>query len=85
LEHFDFYRLYYYIAKNRLDPTQTITMKMLFECGMFGRIKHGVKLLGRGSHLIDRPLNFELTDATESAIKAVKEKGGSVTCIYKTD
>jgi ribosomal protein L15 len=60
-------------------------MKMLFDCGMFSRIQNGVKLLATGKHLVDRPLKFELTDASAEAINVVKEKEGSVTCVFKTD
>ncbi len=30
------------------------------------------------------PLKFEVSDASEEAISAIKKAGGSVTCIYRT-
>jgi large subunit ribosomal protein L15 len=84
LDSLSFYRLYYFIQRQRIDTTKTITMRDLFEAGVFSNIKYGVKLLAGGAHLIDRPLHFEVTEASEAAIKAVKEKGGSVTCVYRT-
>jgi len=62
------------------------------DAGIFKRTKFGVKLLGRGSFgLADKlkqmqipPLHFEVSDASEWAIKAIKEAGGSVKCIYRT-
>jgi large subunit ribosomal protein L15 len=85
LDPLNFNRLYYYIEKNRIDPSKVITIRDIFEAGVFSRIKHGVKLLAGGLDKIDRPLHFEVTDASQSAIDAVKSKGGSVTLIYKTD
>lgn len=80
----NFTNLYYYIAKGRIDTSKAITMKDLFEAGMFSTTQYGVKLLARGVERIDRPLHFEVTDASKTAISAVKAKGGSVTVIYKT-
>ncbi|CAG9311301.1 unnamed protein product [Blepharisma stoltei] len=84
LKPLSFSHLYYFISKGRIDTTKTITMKDLFEAGVFSRIKDGVKLTARGFNLIDRPLHFDLTDATPAAIKAVNEKGGSVMITYRT-
>lgn len=62
------------------------------DAGIFKRTRFGVKLLGRGSFgFVDKlkemgipALNFEVSDASEWAIKAIKEAGGSVKCIYRT-
>ena len=59
-------------------------MRELFEAGVFSSIKTGIKLLGRGLQLIDRPLHLEVADASKSVVDAVKEKGGSVTLVYRT-
>lgn len=80
----NFYRLYYFIQRSRIDTTQPITMRDLFEAGVFSSVKYGVKLVGRGAQLIDRPLHLEVTEASAAAIEAIKAKGGSVTCVYRT-
>lgn len=85
LDPLNFSRLYYYIEKGRIDTNKPITIRDIFEAGVFSRIKHGIKLLSRGLEKIDRPLHFEVTDASKSAIDAVNAKGGSVKLIYKTD
>jgi len=77
-------KLFYYIEKGRIDTSKPITMKELFEAGVFSKIEWGVKLLAGGAQKIDRPLHLEVSDATENAIEAIKNKGGSVKCIYKT-
>lgn len=74
----------YAIHKGRIDATKTITIKVLHDAGVFSTAKYGIKLVGRGLKTIDRPLHFEVSDASESVIKAIKEKGGSVKCIYRT-
>jgi large subunit ribosomal protein L15 len=84
LEPLNFSRLYYYINKGRIDTNKPINLQGLFEAGIFSSIKYGVKLLGGGEGIIDRPLHFEVTDASQKAINAVKEKGGSVTLMFRT-
>jgi len=74
----------YFIYKGRLDVTKPITIKALHDAGVFGTAKFGVKLIGRGLETIDRPLHFEVSDASESVIAAIKAKGGSVKCVYRT-
>lgn len=81
-------KIVYLIRKGRLDATQPITMKSLFQSGAFTDTKYGVKILGNGlddlKH-IEGSLHFEVTDASQSVIDAVKEKGGSVTSVYHTE
>ena len=36
-----------WIDMGRIDPTQTITMKEIYDSNIVGKIKHGVKLLGK--------------------------------------
>ena len=84
LDTISFQKLYYYIEKDRLDTSVPITIRALFECGALSSCKYGLKLLGGGSNKIDRPLHFELSDASKSAIDAVKAANGSVKCIFRT-
>jgi len=87
LEKTNVHNLLYFIRKGRLDASKPITMKDMFEAGVFTEITYGVKILGRGAELIeqlDTPLHLEITDASQSVIDAVKAKGGSITSVYHT-
>lgn len=59
------------------------------EARMINRVKHGVKLLGRGSEDLARVLNgkkitIEVADATENAIEAIKATGSNINVVYRT-
>ena len=51
--------------------------RRLKEAGLIRREKDGVRLLGQGE--LKAKLAFEVTGASQSAIKAVEAKGGTVT------
>lgn len=59
-----------------------ITMKHLYDANVVGKIKHGVKLLGKNTDSLKIPVNLEVTKASQSAIKAVEAAGGKVTATY---
>lgn len=80
-------RIAYHIQKGDLDPSQPITMKTLFDAGILSKIKHGVKILGKGSDrlvALGMPINLEATDFSETAIEALKQTGGSANVQYRT-
>jgi large subunit ribosomal protein L15 len=60
-----------------LDGKKPITVAALKEAGLIRREKDGVRLLGNGE--LKAKLAFEVTGASQSAIKAVEAKGGTVT------
>jgi large subunit ribosomal protein L15 len=60
-----------------LDAKKPITVAALKEAGLIRREKDGVRLLGNGE--LKAKLAFEVTGASQSAIKAVEAKGGTVT------
>ena len=60
-----------------LDGKKTITVAALREAGLIRREKDGVRLLGQGE--LKSKLAFEVTGASQSAIKTVEAKGGTVT------
>jgi len=64
----------YAIHKGRIDTSKTITIRDLYLAGLFHTAKYGVKLLAKGAEKIDRPLNFEVSDASATLIKIIKEK-----------
>jgi large subunit ribosomal protein L15 len=62
-------------------------MKVLFDTGIVNKITHGVKVLGQGSQKIEAlgvPITMEVSNATERAIEAIKNTGGSIKMIYRT-
>ena len=65
------------VDSGRLDGKKTITVAALKEAGLIRREKDGVRLLGKGE--LKAKLAFEVTGASQSAIKAVEAKGGTVT------
>jgi large subunit ribosomal protein L15 len=65
------------VGSGRLDGNKTITVAALKEAGLIRREKDGVRLLGMGE--LKAKLSFEVTGASQSAIKAIEAKGGTVT------
>lgn len=65
------------IEAGALDGNKLITVEALKEAGLIRRAKDGVRLLGSGE--IKGKLAFEVTGASQSAVKAVEAKGGTVT------
>jgi large subunit ribosomal protein L15 len=64
------------IDAGALDGSKPITVEALREAGLIRRPKDGVRLLGSGE--IKGKLAFEVTGASQSAVKAVEAKGGTV-------
>ena len=64
------------IDAGALDGSMPITVEALREAGLIRRAKDGVRLLGSGE--IKGKLAFEVTGASQSAVKAVEAKGGTV-------
>eukprot|EP00163_Fabomonas_tropica_P018285 TRINITY_DN32560_c0_g1_i1.p1 TRINITY_DN32560_c0_g1~~TRINITY_DN32560_c0_g1_i1.p1 ORF type:complete len:282 (+),score=46.98 TRINITY_DN32560_c0_g1_i1:194-1039(+) len=70
-----------WVDQGRIPLDRPLTMKVMQDCGLVTRIKTGgVKLLGKGD--ISVPLSIEVTDASKSAIKAVRKAGGEVKLVY---
>jgi large subunit ribosomal protein L15 len=65
------------VDAGRLDGKKPITVEALQQAGLIRRAKDGVRLLGNGE--LKAKLAFEVTGASQSAIKAVEAKGGTVT------
>lgn len=77
----------YAVEKKRIDPTQTITINDLYNAGVMKKCDYGVKLLARGAEKLGHlglALDLEVSDASEAAVQAVKELGGSVKAVYNT-
>lgn len=63
-------------------------MKDLFESSVINKCTYGVKLLGKGYldfKKLNLPMHLEVSDASQSAIEAIKEAGGSIKVVYHTE
>jgi large subunit ribosomal protein L15 len=82
MEELNLGKLQDWIDQGRLDPSQPITMKHLQDSNIVGKIKHGVKVLAKGSENFQTPIKLEISRASKSAIDAIENKGGRVTTMY---
>lgn len=76
------------ISKKRIDPTKPITMKELFESGAVSRIRKGLIIVEAGSEDFKKlgiQIKLEVSDATEEAIKIIKETGSTLVAVYHTE
>jgi large subunit ribosomal protein L15 len=73
------------IEKGTLDAKDVVDAEALVRCGVLRRIRHGVRLLGKGE--IKVALQFAVYGASKSAVEAVEKAGGSVKILapQKTD
>ena len=80
--------LRHWVAEQRIDGSQTITMRTLRDSGAIGpHVRHGVKLLASGYHTATHspplpPLHIEVSDASASAKRAIEAAGGSVKLVW---
>jgi large subunit ribosomal protein L15 len=80
--------LVYAYRKHRIDITKPLTMRALFEGSIINKCPYGVKILGKGlmefKHL-NVPMHLEVSDASETAIEAIKAAGGTIKVVYHTE
>ncbi|MEH6527513.1 MAG: 50S ribosomal protein L15 [Sneathiella sp.] len=65
------------IDAKKLNAKETITIAMLQEAGVVGKVVDGVRLLAKGE--LTSKVSFEVSGASKSAIEAVEKAGGTVT------
>lgn len=77
-------KLQLFVDMGRLDASKPITIKELVDSGLVtcSRVKHGIKLLGKGAQHLSSPLTIEVSQASKGAIEAVEAAGGSITSVY---
>lgn len=71
-----------------MDTSKVITQKDLKDAGVIAKVKDGVKLLSKGIERfkdLNLKLDLEITDASATALEAIKAAGGSVQHKYRTD
>jgi large subunit ribosomal protein L15 len=69
-------RLQSAIEAGRLDAAQPVNAETLHAAGLVGRVRDGVRLLGKGE--LKTKLSIEVAGASKSAVAAVEKLGGSV-------
>jgi len=79
-------KILYLIHKGRLDASKPIGVKEIFYAGGVSKVVDGVKLLSRGAENLKMfpKLDLVLQSATQKAIQAVNENGGSITITHGT-
>lgn len=79
-------KILYLIHKGRIDPSKPIGIREIFYSGGVSKVVDGIKLLSRGKEYLKDypPLNIIIQSATEKAIQAINERGGSVTISHGT-
>jgi large subunit ribosomal protein L15 len=79
-------KILYLIYKGRIDPAKPIGVKEIFYAGGVGKVVDGIKLLSRGADNLKHfpKLDLIVQSATEKAIHAIKECGGSITVSHGT-
>lgn len=75
-------RLQYWIDQGRLNPSEPITIRELYQSRCIHRVADGVKLLGDGASHLTTPIQIVVSRASQSAIQAVEAAGGSIVCRY---
>jgi large subunit ribosomal protein L15 len=69
-------RLQAAVDAGRLDPAATVDGDALVNAGLVGKIRDGVRLLGRGE--LTAALTIEVAGASKAAVAAVEKAGGKV-------
>jgi large subunit ribosomal protein L15 len=67
------------IDAKKLNVKETVTIAMLQEAGVVGKVVDGVRLLAKGE--LKTKVSFEVSGASKAAIAAVEKAGGTVTLI----
>ena len=64
------------IDAGKLNANESVTVDSLVSAGILRRKKDGVRLLGNGK--LNTAVNFDISGASKSALKAVEKVGGKV-------
>lgn len=77
-------KLQLFLDMGRIDASKPITIKELVDSGMVtcSRVKHGIKLLGKGAEHLTTPVSIEVSQASKGAIEAIEAAGGTITSVY---
>ena len=71
------------VDRGLIDPSKPVTMKTLYDAGLFSRVpEHGIKLCSAGALWFQAKLDLYITSASETARAVIEASGGRVTTVY---
>ena len=76
---FNLDRIQYFIDNGRLDDKEVINTENLLKAKLISKEKNGLKILGRGN--LKSKVVFEVSGASEKAIKLIEKAGSKITVI----
>ncbi|MEL0232095.1 MAG: 50S ribosomal protein L15 [Hyphomicrobiales bacterium] len=76
---FNLDRIQYFIDNGRLNDKEVINTENLLKAKLISKEKNGLKILGRGN--LKSKVAFEVSGASEKAIKLIEKAGSKITII----
>jgi large subunit ribosomal protein L15 len=76
---FNLDRIQYFIDNGRLNDKEVINTENLLKAKLISKEKNGLKILGRGN--LKSKVTFEVSGASEKAIKLIEKAGSKITII----
>ncbi len=76
---FNLDRIQYFIDNGRLNDKEVINTENLLKAKLISKEKNGLKILGRGN--LKSKVSFEVSGASEKAIKLIEKAGSKITII----
>jgi len=76
---FNLDRIQYFIDNGKINNKEVINTENLLKAKLISKEKNGLKILGRGN--LKSKVAFEVTVASEKAIKLIEESGSKITII----
>ncbi|MEL0185360.1 MAG: 50S ribosomal protein L15 [Hyphomicrobiales bacterium] len=76
---FNLDRIQYFIDNGRLNDKEVINTENLLKAKLISKEKNGLKILGRGN--LKSKVAFEVSGASEKAIKLIEKAGSKITVI----
>ncbi len=76
---FNLDRIQYFIDNGRLNDKEVINTENLLKAKLISKEKNGLKILGRGN--LKSKVAFEVSGASEKAVKLIEKAGSKITII----
>lgn len=76
---FNLDRIQYFIDNGKLNDKEVINTENLLKAKLISKEKNGLKILGRGN--LKSKVEFEVSGASEKAIKLIEKAGSKITII----
>jgi large subunit ribosomal protein L15 len=76
---FNLDRIQYFIDNGKLNDKEVVNTENLLKAKLISKEKNGLKILGRGN--LKSKVTFEVSGASEKAIKLIEKAGSKITII----